>query len=505
MGRVRGTGAARRGSSVARRTARRPEAVPIRHGFGWHAACIASLEGDTCSMVTRRFLLRTVSGLAGLAIVPAMGKTVPQFSPASLRGAFDAGENGLLPGTVDDQSKALQRLIDKAAAENTPLFIPPGVYNVSNLTLPDNARLSGVPGATRLVYSGNGHLLIAENRKRIVLSNLVLDGANRALGDYVRGLVQARNVDDLTVENCEIAGSGKSGIAGERCGGRLSGNAISGAAEAGIFAVESHDLSIADNRVFDCGNGGILVHRWQAGADGTLVTGNRVARIRADDGGTGQNGNGINVFRANGVTVANNHVADCAFSAIRSNAGSNVMMSGNQCLRSGETAIYSEFAFEGAMIAGNIVDGAANGISVTNFSEGGRLATVANNLVRNLSLTGPYVPEDGTFGTGIGVEADTAVTGNVVDSAPKFGLAIGWGRYMRNVTATGNIVRKARIGAAVSVVEGVGPAIIADNVFQETSAGAVVGFEWTKAVSGDLTAGGADRYAHLTVERNRTG
>ena len=141
------------------------------------------------------------------------------------------------------------------------------------------------------------------------------------------------------------------------------------------------------------------------------------------------------------------------------------------------------------MISGNIVDGAANGISVTNFKDGGRLATVASNLVRNLSLTGPYVPDDGTFGTGIGVEADTAVTGNVIDSAPKFGLALGWGPYMRNVTATGNIVRKARIGVAVSVVDGVGSAVIADNVFQEISEGAVVGFEWTKAVSGDLDHG----------------
>ena len=259
-------------------------------------------------MVRRRTLLRAVSGLAGLAIVPAMARTAPQFSPASLRGAIDAGENGLLPGTVDDQSKALQRLIDRSAAADMPLFLPPGIYNVSNLTLPDNTRITGVPGATRLLYSGNGHLMIAENRTRISLANLVLDGGNRALADYVRGLVQATNVGRLTIENCEIAGSARSGIASERSGGRIARNSVSGAAEAAVFAVESRDLSITDNHVFDCGNGGILVHRWQAGADGTLVTGNRVERIRADDGGTGQNGNGINVFRAGDVTVADNQV-----------------------------------------------------------------------------------------------------------------------------------------------------------------------------------------------------
>src|SRR5690606_12330312 len=128
---------------------------------------------------------------------------------------------------------------------------------------------------------------------------------------------------------------------------------------------------IVGNTVADCGNGGILVHRWEKGEDGTIVTGNRIERISAAHGGTGQFGNGINVYRAGNVIVADNRIADCAFSAIRSNSGSNVQITGNNCARSGETAIYSEFAFEGAIISSNIVDGAANGISIVNFNEGG--------------------------------------------------------------------------------------------------------------------------------------
>ncbi|MEH0071825.1 hypothetical protein V6L77_18445 [Pannonibacter sp. Pt2-lr] len=46
------------------------------------------------------------------------------------------------------------------------------------------------------------------------------------------------------------------------------------------------------------------------------------------------------------MIIASNHVSDCAFSAIRANSASNVQISGNTCLRSGETAIYSEFSFE---------------------------------------------------------------------------------------------------------------------------------------------------------------
>ena len=35
-------------------------------------------------------------------------------------------------------------------------------------------------------------------------------------------------------------------------------------------------------------------------------------------------------------------------------------------------------------------------------------------------------------------------------------MQIGWGEYMRNVVATGNVIRKAGTGITVSVVEGTG-------------------------------------------------
>ncbi|TGS88727.1 TIGR03808 family TAT-translocated repetitive protein, partial [bacterium M00.F.Ca.ET.177.01.1.1] len=103
----------------------------------------------------------------------------------------------------------------------------------------------------------------------------------------------------------------------------------------------------------------ILVHRWQAAEDGTIVSGNRVQRIGARSGGTGQNGNGINAFRAGNVIISGNVVSDCAFTAIRANSASNLQITGNSCSRSGETGIYSEFSFEGAILSNNLVDGAA--------------------------------------------------------------------------------------------------------------------------------------------------
>ena len=456
-------------------------------------------------MVSRRLFLSGLGlGAAGIA-APALARA--QRLPVvdvDLRGSIDASAHGIRPGADDRKSKAFAKLLKEAAAKNTPVFLPPGDYTVSNITLPDNTRITGVPGATRIVYGGDGHLFAADGAGRIELANLVIDGANRWLGDTVDGLVHFSNVANVIIENCEIQGSSKTAVSLQRCGGRVERSRLSGAAEYALYAVESRDLSVTGNHVLDCGNGGILIHRWEKGRDGTIVSGNRIARISATNGGTGQYGNGINVFRADAVMISNNHISGCAFSAIRSNAGSNVQIAGNTCLDSGGTEIYSGFGFEGALVNGNLVDGAANGIVIVNFDEGGRLAAVNGNMVRNLKLEGPYIHDGAGFGIGIAVEADTVVSGNTVENAPKWGLMLGWGPYMRGLVISGNLVRQSQVGCAVTVVEEAGSALISGNIFEETPNGAIAGYRWNERTTGDLASDGSP-FAHLTIERNRTG
>ncbi|TIS88212.1 TIGR03808 family TAT-translocated repetitive protein [Mesorhizobium sp.] len=455
-------------------------------------------------MLNRRKLLAQTAGFAvmGLSLGKAAAKSLPGIENASMRGSINATELGVQPGALDDQSKAFARLLRDASDRDMPVFLPPGTYVVSNLSLPGRIRLSGVPGASRIVYGGNGHLLMAEQAEHIEFTGLVFDGSNRWMADYAQGLLDLRRVGHLVVDNCQITGSGKNGLALEHASGRVERSEISGAADAGIYSVEAGGLAISGNTVSDCANGGILVHRWQAGEDGTIVSGNRVERIPARSGGTGQNGNGINAFRTGNVVISGNIVSDCAFSAIRANSASNLQITGNTCSRSGETALYSEFSFEGAIISNNIVDGAANGISIVNFNEGGRMGVCSGNIVRNLSTSGPYPADAPGFGVGISVEADTTVSGNVVENAPLYGMQIGWGPYMRNVVATANIIRKAGTGIVVTVVEGAGTAVISDNVIDGAQNGAIIGQRWAEPVTGDLAASGDAGYAHLTVERN---
>jgi uncharacterized secreted repeat protein (TIGR03808 family) len=341
--------------------------------------------------ITRRSLL---AGLVALPVAAQAKNRDPLFAAADFRGGLDASHYGVVPDALGADAKAFNRLLRDASARNMPVFLPPGIYRLSNIDLPANIRISGVPGATKLAYSGEGQFMRAMGGKRVALTDITFDGANRWLADDQPGLMTFQQVEDLTLERCEILGAQKFAVWAERCGGRIDGNTISGAVASAVYAVESRDFAIRDNVIRDCGDGGILVHRWTKGHDGTIVSGNRISRILAKSGGTGEYGNGINVFRADGVQIANNYVSDCAFTAIRSNAGSNVQITSNQCLGSGETAIYSEFGFDGAVISNNIIDGAANGILSVNFNEGGRLAVISGNLIRNLKLTAPYEQED---------------------------------------------------------------------------------------------------------------
>ena len=452
-------------------------------------------------MASSRILSRRMflSGIAGTALLAPIGQA-SAFDTVALRGSLDATEAGLRANGQDDQSRAFQAILDNASDRDEDVFLPAGTYRIADVRLPARVRLFGVEGATRIVLTGNTALLHTQASERILFDGLTFDGVNRS-NDLFEGLLDLRNVPSVTVRNCTITGAGKHGLYLEQCGGRVQSNTITGAMEAALWSVNAQGLTISDNVVSDCSNGGIWVHRWQPGHDGSMVTANRVSRIGSTNGGTGQWGNGINVFRADNVMIANNTIEDCAFSAIRSNSGSNVQITDNHCRESGETAIYAEFQFQGAIITGNVVDGAANGISVVNFNEGGRLAVVSSNLVRNLKATGPYPPDDPGFGTGIAIEADTSCTGNVVENAPLYGIHIGWGEFMRNVVATGNVIRDCATGIAVTTVEGTGTAVVTDNVIGGPGIG-IAGYRWTEQATGDL-ARGAKAPDNLTVERNR--
>jgi uncharacterized secreted repeat protein (TIGR03808 family) len=445
----------------------------------------------------RRELFRLSGLAAGIAALSAAP------GPLSARG-IDATHLGLRPGSPDDQSAAMQRAIAQAAAARAPLALAPGTYRVGGLDLPSGAHIVGPRGACRLILANGPSLVAAANAELVTLSGLVLDGASRPLPQG-RGLVHAENTRKLKIVDCAVAGSGGHGIFLAGVDGAVAESAITEAADAALLSLDARGLVIARNTIAGAGNNGIQVWRTERGDDGTVVVDNRIENVANRSGGNGQYGNAINAFRAGHVIVRGNRIRNCAFSAVRGNSAANIEIVGNSVSEVGETAFYSEFAFEGAVIADNIVDGAQCGVSVTNFNEGGRLAVVQGNILRRLTRRDANPDPAFLHGVGIHVEADTAVTGNVVESAAAAGILLGWGRYLRDVAATGNVVRQAQIGIGVSVVPGAGAALIANNLISGSVRGAILGLDHKEVVTGDLARDGAGPHAHLTITGNRIG
>ena len=452
--------------------------------------------------IDRRHFLAATTATGAWTATEAVAAPSSGSVPISGLGV-DAFHLGVRMNSTDDQTEALQRAIDRTAGARLPLILPPGVYRARALILPTGARLIGVPGATRIVALDNTPLIVARGADHILLSGITFDGSGRSLPEDA-GLIQLAVGRNVAIRDCEIVGSGRNGIVLEAIEGEVANNTITGALGAALFSVEARGMVIARNTIRNAANNGIQVWRSQAGDDGTQVIDNRIEDTAAQAGGSGQNGNAINVFRAHNVIVRGNRIKNAAFSGVRGNAASNIQITNNTCTGLGEVAIYAEFGFEGAVIANNTIDGAAIGVAVTNFNEGGRLAVVQGNLIRNLTAKRPAGtdPNDGS-GIGIGVEADTAVTGNIIENAPSAGIAVGWGQYLRDVSVTGNIVRGAGVGIAVSVTPGAGSAVIADNLISGTKSGAIVGMDQRKPMTGDLAREGATRFAQLAINGNR--
>src|SRR5689334_24645778 len=71
--------------------------------------------------------------------------------------------------------------------------------------------------------------------------------------------------------------------------------------------------------------------------------------------------------------------------------------------------------------------------------------------------------------------------------------SISYAVFRLNKKITGNVVRSAGVGIAVSVTPGAGSAVIADNLISGAKNGAIVGLDQRRAVTGDLAREGAGR------------
>ena len=407
---------------------------------------------------------------------------------------------GGLPAAAQSKTSKIKHLssaVEKAIQADGVLVLPAGDVLTDTITIERGITITGIAGRSRLISKDGEPVLRIATGEAVNISGVSFAGGGKGAAD--QALVMAENSALLAIADCDFSDMQGSGLQLEGCGGRIIGNRFRKIGRSGIFSRDARGLIIAQNTITDIGNNAIQVWTSAAAEDGTIVANNRIARVAFTDGGTGQNGNGIIIFRAGNVIVEGNRISDCAFTAVRNNSGANCHIVNNNISRMGEVAIYCEFAFEGAVVSGNIIEDTGLGISITNLNDGGRLATVANNVVRR--CVGPGSLKE-TSGTGIHTEGDAIITGNVVEDVRDSGLSLGWGPHSRTLMATGNIVRGARIGIRFSMTKGADVVMIANNRISGARELSIAGYDHWDAVTGDLGLPGAGIPSGMTIKDN---
>ena len=429
---------------------------------------------------------------AGIAAIAAL--------PVTAVSAVSATDFGIEPNVPRDQSSKLQAAIDAATKSGVELHLPGGIYIARKLKITSGVAISGVPGLTRLVLGRPAEYLLAiEGAKNVTLRGIVFDGAKHRLGTGDgAAIVKADSVDQLSIEHCQVQNGHANGIALRQCSGKIIHSIVKKCRSGGIFSLDAKGFEIGHNTIEEIGDNGIMVWQSEKREDGSIVHHNRIKKIYGKSGGNGQYGNGVGVFRAANVVVTGNRISDCEFSAIRNNAGDNIQITDNNCSRLNEVAIFVEFAFSGAVVSNNMIEKAGMGISITNFNEGGRLSVCSNNVVRDMfgARSNPN-----TRAIGIAVEADTVVSGNVVENAKRAGLWLGWGKYLRNVSANGNIIRNCDLGIAVSAVKEAQSTLISNNMISG-AVQAIAGMDHNKIITNDLSDPATKQLKSIQVTGN---
>jgi uncharacterized secreted repeat protein (TIGR03808 family) len=444
-----------------------------------------------------------IKGIMALSVYPSrrvlLGAGMSSLLLPSLMRPVWAQESDLVEGGKD-QTARIQSAINEATAKGRPFVFPPGVFVTRQLTLPNGAHLVGRPGKTVLASPDAKTILAMKSAGRVTLEGLTLRVAARTLGAFAP-LLLAQDTPDLWIDDCSFLDANGTAIQLERCGGRIERCTILDAAQAALFAMDSTGLSIIGNTIEQARDNGILVWRSEKGDDGTIIADNRISNIAAVSGGTGEYGNGINVFKAGGVNISGNQIRRCRFSAIRNNGGSNVAITGNTCIDFDEAAFWHEFAYDGGTLTGNIVQNCGTAVQIANLgSDNGRLATVAGNVFRNCKR-GKHIG-DGSLSGGVGIsaEGEVAITGNVIDAADYAGIALGWGPYLRGATVADNVINAPNMGIAVSVVPDTGSAVITGNAISGAKR-PIAGTKWHEIAVEDLAKRAAE-FPNLLIANN---
>lgn len=336
-------------------------------------------------------------------------------SPASV------SDFGAVGDGVTDDTAAFARALTECRGE---LYVPPGRYMLSGISLPESTWLHGAGRATVLLQTDpQTPVVTLGNGCR--LSDLRIDG-NGLEGGFGLAVVKAANVSDLTIEDVAIADSGLSAIFLDHGDDAVIRGCRLERVFRAVSIVFSSRVKVLDNTVTDCAEHGIVF--W-----GNWQWESQLCRDLIIEGNYCRDAGGGPIWGAGGVrVVASGNVVDGAEDVgIDFEWCADSVMCGNTVTRCKNAGLSLFYACRDIAIAGNTVvvpdreDGERIGIWLTDPNRGEYADDWGHRAV---AISGNTVRAEGEERRGIAIGVDSEgvrLTGNVLTNAALSDLGKG--------------------------------------------------------------------------------
>lgn len=251
-------------------------------------------------------------------------------------------------------------------------------------------------------------------------------------------------------------------------------------ADAGLLAINDSRVHISNCAFSETGGPALAL----AASSGEIVH-CRFSELGAD---------AVRLASCDAVTIAGNRFEVISGAALAASACQRLVISHNRGTRFSATA-FDLVDSIASLVSANHIDEATGGIAIGGGDKGGRLSVIADNLIRGITAPGAG------GGAGISVEMDAQVSGNLIEGA-LFGILIGRGKQQRDVNCTGNTIRNANIGIAVSGDFDAGYVAISGNFISGSKDGAIRAMDGSKPIGPDLSRKSAESYRSLSIFGN---
>jgi hypothetical protein len=272
--------------------------------------------------------------------------------------------------------------------------LPTAACAVDAMNLPANANLRG-PGTLKWISGRTGNA-ITESNANVVFDNLTVD-LNGNLPAGASGGFFINGGNNFTIRNVRVTSTGapagmlNPAISVYNAGGLISNTTVDNTVKGEHLFINPNKRSdrkvLVDGWLSDGSNQNDIAVQ-NSGSEGPAnveITHFVISNVTDTNAGTGQQGNAVDTYLADGVTVHDGQVSNTRFSSVRfatsnGNQAYNIRSTGTQ-----ETAYYAELGGASNVFHDLVIENGVSGTNLTNVSQRANYPNDSPNTAYNIT------------------------------------------------------------------------------------------------------------------------